>query len=44
MQIWINEINTLPGFTDQSMFPMLWKASGLTLEQLVHELVQTAGE
>ena len=44
MQVWINEINTLPGFTDQSMYPMLWKASGLTLEQLVHELVQTAGE
>ena len=44
MEIWINEINTLPGFTDQSMYPMLWKASGLTLEQLVHELVQTAGE
>ena len=43
-QLWINEINTLPGFTDQSMYPMLWKASGLTLQQLVHELVQTAGE
>lgn len=43
-QLWINEINTLPGFTSQSMYPMLWEASGLTLEQLVHELVETAGE
>ena len=43
-QLWINEINTLPGFTAQSMYPMLWEASGLTLEQLVHQLLQTAGE
>ena len=43
-QVWINEINTLPGFTAQSMFPMLWAASGVTLEQLVHQLIQTAGE
>ena len=43
-ELWINEINTLPGFTDQSMYPMLWESSGLTLEQLVHELVQTAGQ
>ena len=43
-ELWINEINTLPGFTSQSMYPMLWNASGLTLEQLVHELVQTAGQ
>ena len=43
-RIWINEINTLPGFTSQSMYPMLWAASGLTLDQLVHQLIQTAGE
>ena len=42
--IWINEINTLPGFTSQSMYPMLWAASGLTLDHLVHELVETAGQ
>ncbi|BEV35753.1 D-alanine--D-alanine ligase family protein [Synechococcus sp. M16CYN] len=41
-QLWINEINTLPGFTSQSMYPMLWEASGVTLDQLVHRLVQTA--
>ena len=40
--LWINEINTLPGFTSQSMFPMLWGASGVPLERLVDELVQGA--
>ncbi len=43
-EIWINEINTLPGFTSQSMYPMLWEASGVTLEQLVSKLVESAGE
>jgi D-alanine-D-alanine ligase len=42
--LWLNEINTLPGFTSQSMYPMLWQASGVALDALVHELVQTAGE
>ncbi|WP_411871016.1 D-alanine--D-alanine ligase family protein [Vulcanococcus limneticus] len=43
-QLWVNEINTLPGFTSQSMYPMLWEASGLPLEELVHELVELAQE
>ena len=43
-EIWLNEINTLPGFTSQSMYPMLWEASGVTLEELVSQLVITAGE
>ena len=38
----INEINTLPGFTSQSMYPMLWKASGIPLEELVHQLLELA--
>ena len=42
--LWLNEINTLPGFTRQSMYPMLWEASGLPLEELVHQLVQLAQE
>ena len=37
--IFLNEINTIPGFTDKSMFPMLWKASGLTIDLLVAKLV-----
>ncbi len=43
-ELWVNEINTLPGFTPQSMYPMLWEAVGLTLEQLVAKLVETARE
>ncbi len=42
--LWLNEINTLPGFTSQSMYPMLWEASGTSLESLVHQLVQGAQE
>jgi D-alanine-D-alanine ligase len=43
-QLWLNEINTLPGFTSQSMYPMLWEASGVPLEELVHQLVELAQE
>ncbi len=42
--LWINEINTLPGFTSKSMFPMLWEASGINLSQLVARLVESATE
>ena len=38
----VNEINTLPGFTPYSMFPLLWEASGLTYAQLVDRLLQLA--
>jgi len=38
-KILLNEINTIPGFTKNSMFPMLWKASGLNIEQLVAKLI-----
>jgi D-alanine-D-alanine ligase len=43
-RLYLNEINTLPGFTSQSMYPMLWEASGCGLEDLVHALVQGARE
>ena len=43
-QIYINEVNTLPGFTNTSMYPMLWEASGLKLEKLVASLIETARE
>tara|TARA_Y100001970_G_scaffold292581_1_gene434448 strand:- start:171 stop:1235 length:1065 start_codon:yes stop_codon:yes gene_type:complete len=42
--IYLNEINTIPGFTKQSMFPMLWDASGLGIDQLVATLVDIALE
>ena len=38
-KLFLNEINTIPGFTSKSMFPMLWKASGLNIEQLVAKLI-----
>ncbi|WP_413391511.1 D-alanine--D-alanine ligase family protein [Prochlorococcus marinus] len=43
-QIYINEVNTLPGFTKTSMYPMLWEASGLKPEKLVASLIETARE
>ncbi|MFN9547508.1 MAG: D-alanine--D-alanine ligase family protein [Cyanobacteriota bacterium] len=42
--LWLNEINTLPGFTRQSMYPMLWAASGLPLADLLHRLLRDARE
>lgn len=37
-----NEINTLPGFTSISMYPMLWKEKGLSQRELVEELIELA--
>ena len=42
--IFINEINTMPGFTATSMYPQLWAASGITFPGLVDRLVQLAVE
>lgn len=39
-----NEINTLPGFTSISMYPMLWKAKGYSIESLVETLIEMAEE
>lgn len=39
-----NEINTLPGFTNISMYPMLWEASGITREQLLDRMISLAYE
>ncbi len=43
-EIFINEINTLPGFTALSMYPKLWEASGIEFPELVHQLIQFALE
>ncbi|MBW4581066.1 MAG: D-alanine--D-alanine ligase [Tildeniella nuda ZEHNDER 1965/U140] len=40
--VFINEINTMPGFTATSMYPQLWAASGITFPDLVDRLVQLA--
>lgn len=42
--VYLNEINTLPGFTAISMYPKLWEAAGLPLPQLVGRLVEIAFE
>lgn len=39
-----NEINTLPGFTNISMYPMLWNDMGLSTNQLIDRLIDTAFE
>ena len=41
-QIYINEVNTLPGFTQISMYPKLWEASGLPYSQLLDRLIELA--
>ena len=43
-EVWINEINTIPGFTSISMYPKLWEASGLSFAALVQRLLDLAVE
>jgi D-alanine-D-alanine ligase len=40
----LNEINTLPGFTNISMYPKLWEASGLSYPELLDRLIGLALE
>ena len=39
-KLYLNEINTMPGFTKISMFPKLWQASGIPYPELIHQLIQ----
>ena len=41
-EFYLNEINTMPGFTRISMYPKLWEASGISYPELVDRLVQLA--
>lgn len=43
-RIYLNELNTIPGFTKISMYPKLWEASGLSYAKLVDRLIQLALE
>ena len=43
-RIFLNELNTLPGFTSISMYPKLWQSSGLAYPQLVDRLIELALE
>src|SRR5690606_4923239 len=41
-QVFVNEVNTIPGFTPISMYPKLWEASGLPYAELIDRLIQLA--
>ncbi len=43
-KVYINEVNTMPGFTTISMYPKLWEASGLSYAQLLDRLIGLAIE
>jgi D-alanine-D-alanine ligase len=41
-KIYLNEINTIPGFTSISMYPKLWEASGIAYRELIDRLIELA--
>lgn len=43
-EVYLNEVNTIPGFTSISMYPKMWAASGLQYPSLIDELIQLAIE
>jgi len=43
-KIWINEVNTMPGFTPFSMYPLLWRETGVAYEVLLDRLIELALE
>jgi D-alanine-D-alanine ligase len=43
-ELWMNEVNTIPGFTSISMYPKLWAASGISYPDLIDRLIQLALE
>jgi D-alanine-D-alanine ligase len=43
-QVWISELNTIPGFTRISMYPKLWEASGVPYPELIDRLIALAFE
>ena len=43
-KVFLNELNTIPGFTQISMYPMLWEASGISYRELITKLVELAIE
>jgi D-alanine-D-alanine ligase len=43
-EVYINEVNTLPGFTPISMYPKLWEATGISYPELIDRLIELALE
>ena len=40
--LYLNEVNTLPGFTNISMYPKMWEATGLSYSNLIDKLIELA--
>ena len=43
-QVFLNEVNTIPGFTTISMYPKMWEATGLSYPALLDRLIALALE
>ena len=43
-EVYINEVNTMPGFTKTSMFPLLWQNTGMTYPEIIERLIELAME
>jgi len=43
-RIYVNEVNTMPGFTQISMYPKLWEATGMSYKDLITTLIELALE
>ena len=43
-KVYINEINTMPGFTQISMYPKLWEQCGISYSKLLDKLIESAKE
>jgi D-alanine-D-alanine ligase len=43
-RLYLNEVNTIPGFTKISMYPKLWAATGVGYSELLDQLIQLALE
>jgi len=43
-EIFVNEINTIPGFTNSSMYPMMWKERGISFTDLITRLIELSGK
>ena len=41
-RVLLNEINTMPGFTEISMYPKLWEESGISYSELIDRLIELA--
>jgi D-alanine-D-alanine ligase len=43
-ELYVNEVNTIPGFTSISMYPKLWAATGISYPELIDRLIELAVE